>query len=255
MNYNDIVKPIGLYEICSLIINNCSKSDVYKKCRIKPHHYIVNLDTGEGRTTLLEYITNMYKSFSVLDFKSGLDDYLEIVFDGSFNQFKEMKLKIESAAVFSEAYHGIIGIDATSLITHKSETQWTDYLTFIKKISKEANIIFFISTQPTKHDELYVNEIIKNISNVERVNLAPYSKNEYVDIAIRYIENKGVRIECANELNNLLLKEIQKEEIDTLNAVISIAEKFIFYADFSGFTPTISEKDLSKLVYKGERSK
>lgn len=255
MNYNNIAKPIGLSAICSLIEKNCSNSSIYKRCGIKPHHYIINLDAGEGRTTLLEYTTDMYKLFSILDFKSGLDDYLEVVFDGSFNQFKEGKSKIESAAVFSDAYRGIIGIDATALIMHKNETQWTSFLSFIKKISKEANIIFFISSQPTKHNELFVNEILKIVGNIERVNLAPYSKKEYVEIALRFIENKGIKIECTNELGNILLEEMNTDNINTVRGAINIAEKFVFFADFSGFTPVINNKTLFDFMGEKERSK
>lgn len=81
-NY-DVIKPIGLGETCNAVSANCSKAAIFKRSGLKPHHYIIHLDAGQGRTTLLEYISDVYKFYEILDFESGLDDYLELCFDGT----------------------------------------------------------------------------------------------------------------------------------------------------------------------------
>lgn len=115
MRHNDITKPIGLKEACDAIEHICSMAHVYKKCGMRPNHSIVQLDSGSGRTTLLEYMTDMFKQSQVLDFSSGLDDYLEISFDGTLPQLKQAFSVIDSAAVYTNKYSNIIGMDRASI--------------------------------------------------------------------------------------------------------------------------------------------
>ena len=100
MKHYDITKPIGLTTPCKEIESTCSKAHMYKRCGLRPKHYIIPLDSGSGRTTLVEYMTDMYKEAGVLNFPSGLDDYIEIAFDGTLQQLKQAFSAIESAAVY-----------------------------------------------------------------------------------------------------------------------------------------------------------
>ena len=74
---------------------------VDKQCGLRPNHYIIPLDPGSGRTTLVEYMTDKYKEAGVLSFNSGLDDYIEVAFDGSLQQLKQAFAAIDSAAVYT----------------------------------------------------------------------------------------------------------------------------------------------------------
>ena len=78
MKRYDITKPIGLATPCKEIESTCSNAHMYKRCGLRPKHYIIPLDSGSGRTTLVEYMTDKYKEAGVLSFTSGLDDYIEI---------------------------------------------------------------------------------------------------------------------------------------------------------------------------------
>ena len=104
MKHYDITKPIGLATPCKEIEHTCSKAQMYKQCGLRPNHYIIPLDPGSGRTTLVEYMTDKYKEAGVLSFNSGLDDYIEVAFDGSLQQLKQAFAAIDSAAVYTNEY-------------------------------------------------------------------------------------------------------------------------------------------------------
>ena len=92
MNHYDITKPVGLNTPCMEIEDTCSKAHMFKRCGLRPKHYIVPLDSGSGRTTLVEYMTDRYKKAGVMDFGSGLDDYIEVSFDGTLPQLTQMSI-------------------------------------------------------------------------------------------------------------------------------------------------------------------
>ena len=71
MKHYDITKPIGLAIPCKEIESTCNNAHMYKRCGLRPKHYIIPLDPGSGRTTLVEYMTDKYKEAGVLSFTSG----------------------------------------------------------------------------------------------------------------------------------------------------------------------------------------
>ena len=72
MKHYDITKPIGLATPCKEIESTCNNAHMYKRCGLRPKHYIIPLDPGSGRTTLVEYMTDKYKEAGALSFTSGL---------------------------------------------------------------------------------------------------------------------------------------------------------------------------------------
>ena len=213
-----------------------------------PPHYIVNINAGDGRTTLLEYMADMYKNSDVMDFYSGLDDFIEIKFDGTFSQFKKAEGEIDSAAVYYNSYRGIIGIDASALAVHKNETQWTEYLNLVKEIAKDAIIVLFILQQPTKNDLFVAEETMKVVDNMEMVNVEPYSIDELASIVEKNIISKGVEIICYDEIHSILLNIIESKNIKSAKEALKLTKIFIRSADFSNFTPVINNMVVDKLI-------
>ncbi len=249
-NY-DFVKPVGLNSVCTAVENNCSKAEVFKRSALKPHHYIIHLDAGQGRTTVLEYVADMYKAYDILDFESVLDDYIELDFDGTYNNFRNAVEIVLDAAVYSDSYQGVIGISASALAAHRQETQWTEFNTFIKEISKSANLIFFVDYESSKYDELIINVIKNNISNVDELYETPYTYDEYAGIIEADIEKKGVIIKNMNEFHNTILDIVRLNNISIVRDAISIAEEIIQCASFSMLIPTVSSDDI-KLLSQGK---
>jgi len=245
-NY-DIIKPIGLKDVCTAVEINCSKAEMFIRSGLKPHHCIIHLNAGQERTTALEYITDMYKAYDILDFESGLDDYIELDFDGTYNNFRNGVETVEDAAVYSDSYKGIIGISCTPLALHRQETQWIEFNTFIKEISKSANLVFFVDYESSKYDEFIINVIKNNISNVDELFETPYTFEEYAGIIETNIEKKGVMIKNSNEFHNTILDIVRPDSISTVKDAINLADKIIQYADYSTLIPTISSDNIKSL--------
>lgn len=107
-----ITKPVGHNSICKYIDEYiCKRSALYRNSLLKPPHMVIPLSKHSGRTTLIKYLRDKYKQSGILPFDSGLEDYLEIEFDGSLSQLKQSFTKINSEAIYKNHYTGIISFD------------------------------------------------------------------------------------------------------------------------------------------------
>lgn len=128
MKYCKITKPIGLEDVCGEIEKICSEAHVYKQCGLRPPHLAIQLDSGSGRTTILEYMTDCFSETGVLDFNRSLDDYIELTFDGTLQQLKQSFNTIDSAAVYTNGFCNIVGMDISAISQHLGEVQCTEFL-------------------------------------------------------------------------------------------------------------------------------
>ena len=244
MRHNDITKPIGLKEACDAIEHICSMAHVYKKCGMRPNHSIVQLDSGSGRTTLLEYMTDMFKQSQVLDFSSGLDDYLEISFDGTLTQLKQAFSVIDSAAVYTNKYSNIIGMDISEIACHLGETQFTEFMNRCKEVCDYACVVFFVRSVPTRNEEKMIEKLLETIDNVERLTITPYNTDDLCALISKVIKDHGVTVQNECEFLENLSEIVSEQHITSVRTAISLSERIVCHADFSGFVPMVNEKTL-----------
>ena len=166
MKHYDITKPIGLATPCKEIESTCNNAHMYKRCGLRPKHYIIPLDPGSGRTTLVEYMTDKYKEAGALSFTSGLDDYIEIAFDGSLQQLKQAFAAIDSAAVYTNEYCNIIGMDISGVSAHLGETQLSEFMKNCKRVCEHACVIFFVHTTPNRNEEKLLEKLCETVDNI-----------------------------------------------------------------------------------------
>ena len=244
----EITKPIGLTTPCEEIESTCSKAHMYKRCGLRSKHYIIPLDSGSGRTTLIEYMTDMSKKAGVLSFSSGLDDYIEIVFDGTLQQLKQAFADIDSAAVYTNEYCNIIGMDISAISAHLGETQLTEFMKNCKRICEYACVIFFVHTTPNRNEEKLLEKLCETIDNVKRLEVEPYTKADMCALIIKFIAQHGIEIKHENIFHAVLLDMVSQFEITSVKDAISTAEALVNFADFSGFIPTVNENSLMSMI-------
>lgn len=247
MKHSEITKPIGLTEPCEAIERICNSAHVYKRCGVRPKHFIIQLDSGSGRTTFLEYMTEMYKRSKVLDFSSGLDDYLEISFDGTLAQLKQAFYDIESAAVYSNNYCNIIGMDISEVALHLGETQFEEFMKRCKEVCNYACVVFFVHSVLTKNEEKLLEKLLERVDNVERLSTTPYTNEEICSLILKTIKDHGVEIKN-HSFTNYLSEIVSKHQISSVKAAIAISEKIVCLANFSGFIPFVDEKTIKLLI-------
>ena len=145
MKHYEITKPIGLRTPCEEIEKACEAAHVYRRCGLRPRHFIVPLNSGNGRTTLIEYMADMYKESGVLDFISGLDDYIEITLDGSLQQLKQAFAEIDAAAVYTNEYCNIIGMDISYYL---EKSKHDELRNFIRRLEAYQDSYVFVFRIP-----------------------------------------------------------------------------------------------------------
>lgn len=251
MKYGTGTKPIGLKTICEEIENTCSKADLYKRCNLRPGHWIVPLDSGSGRTTLLEYMAGRYKDAGVLAFMCGLDDYLEITLDGTLPQLKKAFAAIDSAAVYTNEYRNIIGMDISGLAAHLEEVQLTEFLKNCKQVCEHACVVFFVHTIPTRNEEKLLEKLCETIDSVKRLAVEPYTRDDLCALIVKTIEEHGVSIRKTTAFCAELLEMVSEFDVSGVKDAVSLAEALIPFADFSGFTPILDENALQSMITEG----
>lgn len=237
---------MGLAEAVNCIKKNCLSGAAYKKFKIKPPHVIFRLNDGQGRSRLIEYMTDMYESAHVLDFSSGLDPCLEFKLSGTYDDFRRFMKAVEDAAVFRNEYTGIIALDITALYNHRQESQWADFWSAIKEISKYAYLVFFVSKEDTKCNNNLIDEIKKNIFNVDEIAISDYTAVNYADIIKQFITDIDDSILFSDEANETLVSVCSS--ITDIKGAQLIADSIVRNFDFSTHNFTVTADTVTKSV-------
>ncbi len=248
MKYTEVTRPIGLAAPCAEIERTCSMARAYKRCGLRPEHYIVPLDAGSGRTTLIEYMTDKYKEAGVLSFTGGLDDYIEIAFDGTLPQLKRAFAAIDAAAVYTNAYGGIIGMDVSGLAAHLGETQFAEFLKNCKQVCDHACVIFFVHAMPSRNEEKLLDKLCETVDHVKRLTVAPYTQEELCALIIKITREHGAVVRQEPRFRTALAEMVAELGIASVPDAVSTGEMLVRFADFSDFIPAIDENSLNSVM-------
>ena len=247
MKNTKIQKPIGFYELCSVIEEICQKAEIYK--RIKPPHMVVELDAGCGRTTCTQYIADMYRKYGVLPFTSGLDDFLEVKLDGSSPQkIQDGFAVFSSAAVYENDYSGIAALDITDMANYLNSTQLNEFLNRIAHLCDTAVCVFFVSSHPSPKEGQLIGKLLARIDRVKRISYEALCVEDSCRLLEEVMGEYGVAIEHHQFCFSTLSQVVEEYKIDNAKDVKAFASELLHYADYSRHTPTIDEKSLSRLV-------
>lgn len=252
MKYTDIRKPIGLYTPCREIENTCAKAQVYRRCGLRPRHLILPLDPGCGRTTFVEYMVRRYKDAGVLDFTGGLDDFIEIVFDGTLPQLRQAFAQIDAAAVYTNEYRNIISMELSSLACHLGEIQCTEFLKNCRRVSEHACVVFFVQSTPSRNEEKLLQRLTETVDNIRRLTVEPYTKEDLCDLIGKTLTEHGLEIRHVPLFRPVLLEILHQASVANVQQALSLAETLVEFADFSGFVPFVDENSL-KAMQAAER--
>lgn len=248
MNIN---KPVGMNEVAKFVEENCAKASIYKKTNLRPDHMIVHINPKHGRTTLIEYVSDMYKEHNILDYTTGLDPYVEVSFNGTYENFKKGINTINEAAVYSDIYTAPIGIDAFALVNHKNETQWMEFKDFISNLSSKAYFIFFVKNEESKQNDFFIKTINDCIGYKSVELFVPsYTNNDYIKIIKKRIADM-IDVEDTDDFDNALEKIVNENSIQNLDEALHFSDSLIMLADFTDSTPILSADCLIKKIKKG----
>lgn len=243
----NIFKPVGLDELCDTIQTVCGNPYPYKIAGIKPPHLAIGIDPGNGRTTILEYISDMYKENGVIDFTGGIADYAEITLDGTLQQLDSSIETVKNSADYANGvFKGVVGIDATKLSGHQNEIQSKKFESFFEDLADSAVIVFFTPVDMTVAELRYTDKIKSKLDDVIDFGNYIYTDMDYAEIVMRFFENSGVDFARSELMTNTLVSSINTFGIDSVPKAIKFAKSLIIMADYSGSVPSISGKQISE---------
>lgn len=248
MKRYDVKRPIGLNTVCGEIERTCSQAHLYKRCGLHPDHLVLPLDSGSGRTTLVEYMTDKYKEAGVLPFTSGPDDYLEITLDGSLSQLKQAFAVIDAAAVYANAYGNIVSMDISALAAHLGETQMTEFVKNIRKVCDSACVVFFVHSVPNRNEEKLLEKLEEGVDHIRRLPVEPYTREELCELMTRSVEKHGIEIRKEDAFREAQLELASEFGMDSVRDAVQAADSLVCFADYSGFIPTVDAKSVKMMM-------
>lgn len=251
MSRYKITRPIGLESPCTEIESVCGNAHLYSRCGKNPMHYIVPLDSGAGRTTLVEFLTDMYKAYGILGFTSGLDDYIEVTLDGSStNKIVQGFATFKEAAIYDNSYRNVAAVVISDVAKYINGPQLQEFLKECKALCDTACVIFFVNSEMSANEEKLVEKLIQHIgkSKIKRIDVEPYTVDDLCALAEKAVTERGIEINHYKVFHAALLDVVSTFHIRTVKDAVNLADDLLHYADFSKFIPTVDDKAVSALA-------
>lgn len=116
-------------------------------------HMLLHLNEGEGRTTLLRYMSETFTRNGVRN-ALDLDPFLEERVPDNFTELLQMVARVRSHAVYTNRFTGILGIDVASIEKHMNDTAFLNcFGDLICELAETALFVFFLPADSCPQDE------------------------------------------------------------------------------------------------------
>lgn len=239
------MKLVGLEALKAQMAEIVCKADVYKKGGARVPHVVMNLAHDNGQSIVADYITSVLYDNELRKF-CGLDILLEYRLDGTLGQMKQVFEDIESNAVYTNEYEGVVAIDISVLSEFINEFQVDFFVDRIGVIAQNATVIIYYDASLGKRMLLIKDRVVNAIGNCIEVPIVPYSPKEYSKIVVQNIRKRGIEVESEEELESILCCVVDKYHVSNAKEAVAVAEDLVLCADYSNFTPKISTKMISE---------
>ncbi len=217
----------------------------YRKGGVPVPHFFLNLKKGNGQSVVAKYITDYLKTNKLRTFH-GIDSLLEYVFDGTLKQEQSIFSDIRSNAVFTNDFEGVIAFDITAFSEHLNEYQVDIFMEEVERIAKSATLIIYYDDCRGKRIEAIKEKIMPLIGSSIAIDLSPYSEDEYVEIMICEIRDRGFIIDDEKTFKDTLREIIKGYTITDAKQAVSIVDDIVVHADYGGYVHRISTDLISK---------
>ena len=206
---------VGLPSLRKEVEDICTRAREHCKLGLRPQNLIVPLDPGNGRTSVLEYVSGMYRKYGVLDFSSGPDPFVEIELDGSLKQMKQAFCTVEDAAIYANHYSHVVGMDVSEMAAHIHESQFQEFL------------IFFVHEARGRNEERLIERLRETVDFVKKLPEEPYSSEELCEAVRLALEEEGARVGEDPTLCSRLLRRIREANLHSVREARLAVQKIL----------------------------
>lgn len=249
-----IKAPIGLEPVVSKVEEICSHADAFRRCGMNPNHFLINLDKGNGQTTVTSYISDAFFAGGVRHF-GGLDHFLEYSPSGSVAQFRQILNDIRSCAVYTNEYEGVIAMDLSDLASHIHESQIATFLKELSVIGKHATFVFYVPSVISKNMTMLMEMICSAIDNINMIQVSPYSAQDLTEIIKSTIDEAGVDLVSGQKTDNCILNIVRYAGAANIKDAKQLAQIMLKSADFDSFTPSLTPQLINKAFHIADTKK
>lgn len=222
----DIKEPAGLDSVKCTVKNICSEAAKYRFRH--PASMIIYLNEKQGRSTVAEYITDMFFVHKVMDFSMSRSEFIELDFNGEYKQFNDCMKQVNDAADYTndDKYSNVLvetGIN--NLSKHLGEQHVDDYLNHVETMSKTAVLVIFVSENPNSKESQLIDRIKEVLPFANIIKPREYSVEDYCKVIKEKLCDYGVIVPKNTPLNEVVKKSMNKDKSFNMKGACLIAEE------------------------------
>lgn len=232
MSAENIVMPVGMESIKVFLSEQAKVAKIHKYCSINPSNFLVYMDAGNGQTTLVEYITDVFIDENVRHFGST-DMYLEYKLDGSMDQLREISTDLnKSNAVYMDKYNGVVAIHLGALASKHNEPQIPFLIkNIVNPLKDAATFVFFLPTVTNRTLDQLADNLKGELEDMVTVSLSTYAKKDLVKIIVNKLGYWNIAVK--DDTTKRIIEEmVIDQNISTAKEAVNLAKGLVQYADF-----------------------
>lgn len=233
------MKLIGMHGIKKEIAKILACEKVYQKTNARIPHFIIMLDAGNGQTYVTEAITDVLVDHALRDFH-GIDEYLEYKTDGTLANIKWIFSDIDDNAIYDNEYKGVVAMDISKMAGVQNEYQMKYFEEKLVKVAETATIILYCATTLGRRGETLIRRVSNSMKDVRMIEPEAYTAYDLAEMILQNILERGILVADEEKMVKLLEEFVQQSGIKTAKNAVAIAERLVFYADYSKAVPVLS---------------
>ena len=257
MNRSNINPPVGLTPLKRELVNNRRNKKAYETGVLAPPHFFLEMEDGDGFTTALEFITEVFIKHRFKQFNNILP-FVESKLDDAATNLEQMMEKVNDCSVYTNQYDGVVGTNPLQMAYHEGEETYDEFFKFLQKTAEAATFVFFVPRRRrTQREDKLLEKITEILSpeNVRFIQMEAYTPKEKELIIMKYLRNEvGIHVEPTVE-ERLQMFLIDRDDIKTAKDCVRFAKKnLIPYICFDKMPATLTGKKVCKLLDAEEKA-
>lgn len=227
-------------------------ANAYIKCGVKVPNLVMNIKRGNGQSYVAEKYTMFLHDNNLRKFHA-IDDMKEYRLDGTMKKTRQVFEDIRCNAVYTNEFEGVVAIDISPLTEYVNESQVDYFVEEIRRVAENATVIIYFDDSLGKQITYIKDRLINEMGNCLEIAVLPYTIEEYAEIIVNNLRERGVDVEWGREMEQLLCKIIDSNHVTTAKQAVCVAEKLVLLADYNNLIPRLDCKMLNKYFGSGLR--
>ena len=220
---NEYALPQAVIKIVETV---CNGDYSQRKSKPRPPHLLIPMNRGDGRSSVINTLTEYYETFDAIKFSSR-DHYLELTLTGTVENVKYTHIEIQENIEYANHFQGVIAFNIDSLLQKLSDVAAEKFFEVVDKVKRHATLVIFVPADCSqKNLDLIASKVGASLIQIPPVK---YTANDYAQVFIDQLSlptmllsrNSGKKQAVANYIT-------QELPNPTMRKVIELSESMVF---------------------------